>query len=215
LALAVRYLDLESKEPKVVEEVLDLIDVQDGRAETLCNEIDRVFSKHNIPWDNLIAFCADRCTAMMGEKNGLQALIKERHGVDIIVVGCFCHMLATCASHAVSSAWDTTTKTETVEHFLHEVSGYFSHSSNRCHALREFQDFTRTDRRKILRLSATRWLSRLEVVRLILKQWEALKQYFQNELFELENKPNCFEAQKRKLRNLVSHFDVSFFFSIF
>ena len=78
----------------------------------------------NIPLTNIIGFGSDNCSAMMGSKNGFQKLLKDDLP-SVFVMGCVCHSLALCASHAVKLL------PSYLETFLKNLTSYFSRSSKR------------------------------------------------------------------------------------
>jgi hypothetical protein len=205
----VRYLDMTKEEPMVVDEFLDLLEVEDGTPETLANKIDEVFEKNKIPWANVVGFSADRCPeTAVGKKASIEKILKDRHGDDLVVVPSFCHVIYSCMSNAVTSAWDSGEKTGDVESFLREVAFYWIYSGNYSHELVEFQDMSRGKFWKGLRLSETRWLSRFPVVRKFLKLWDDLKAFFTSELETVADRDDD-DCRKAKLRMLLSHYDVS------
>jgi len=64
------------------------------------------------------------------------------------------------------------------ENLIKGVSTYISGSAKRSVILIEFQDFLNLERRKILKLSNTRWLIFQKCVVRFLENWEPLKSYF-------------------------------------
>ena len=83
--------------------------------------------------------------------------------------------LALCASQAVKVL------PPALETFLKNVSSYFLRSSKRIKDFALIQDVTNTENHKIPKLAQTRWLSRGNVIKVILEQWDALLLFFQTE----------------------------------
>lgn len=71
-----------------------------------------------------------------------------------------------------------------VEDLLRNVGSHFSRSYGRQVAFQEFQEFFHVKIHKILSHSVTRWLSVKQCVDRILEQYEPLKAYFTEIVFE-------------------------------
>jgi hypothetical protein len=69
-----------------------------------------------IPFSNIIEF--GNCSAMMGNKSGLQTLLKKDIP-SVFLMGCVCHFFAFCASHAVKML------PSYLESFLKNITFYF------------------------------------------------------------------------------------------
>jgi len=91
----------------------------------------------------------------------------------ILIIKCICHSLHLCCSQACKSL------PRRCEVLAGYIFNFFGQSSKRQSQFIEFQTFCNVKVHKILHPSQTRWLSRLEVVRRILEQWEALRLFLQ------------------------------------
>lgn len=61
-------------------------------AETIFEGLKTIFTKHEIPWENLVSVLMDSCKVMRGEKNGLEALIRKRKAPQLLDIdGDSCH----------------------------------------------------------------------------------------------------------------------------
>lgn len=138
---------------EVEDHFLSLIELKECTGAGIYESIHTFMEKHSIPKRNIIGLAADNCNVMMGDKIGVKAQIK-RDCPNIFILGCSCHSLHLCASHASEKLPNS------VESFLRDVHNYFSKSSQRVEELNEFQDFCSTKNHKILYFSTTRWLSR-------------------------------------------------------
>ena len=111
---------------------------------------------------------------MMGERSGFKKLLK--HNIpSIFIMGCICHSMALCASHAVSVL------PSYLETFLKDVSPYFSRSSKCKRDFMAIQQVVRVVPHKMVKLSQTRWLSREKVISTVIEQYGALILYFEKE----------------------------------
>lgn len=173
LAIVIRYFDLIKLD--VVDALLDTVVVENGSAAGLFNAVQTVFQERNIPFSNVIGFGSDNCSTMLGKKSGFQKLLKDVVPT-VFVLGCVCHSFALCASHAVSVL------PSFLESLLKNLTSYFSRSSKRQNDFAMIQDAVQVVQHRIPKLAQTRWLSRENVISIILEQWEALVLYFQSEL---------------------------------
>ena len=97
LAVVVRYCDAKTK--RVVDSLLDLIEVEDGTGLGLFTAVKKLLNTHAIPLSNIIGFAADNCATMMGTTSGFQAQLKKDIP-HVFVLGCVCHSFALCANAA-------------------------------------------------------------------------------------------------------------------
>ena len=130
--------------------------------------------ERNIPLDNIIGFGSDNYSSMMGANGGFQKLLKD-DVPSVFVMGCVCHSFALCASQAVG-VLPSYLKT-----FLKDITSYFSRSAKRQRDFSLIQEAANTTKHKIPKLAQTRWLSRENVISVILEQYDALVLYFQSE----------------------------------
>ena len=133
--------------------VLGAIEVEDATAAGLYNGTKSLLNHHGIPMNNIIGLAVDNCSTMMGSKNGFQARMKQDIP-GLFVMGCICHSIALCASHASKClpSW--------LENLLSDIGTYFSRSAKRTRELQLIMDALSNPRHTILKLATTRWLSR-------------------------------------------------------
>ena len=94
-----------------------------------------------IPTCNIIGFAADTCNVMMGEHNSVQQKMKTIIP-NIFIMRCICHTAHLCASYASKKL------PRTVEELVRDIYSYFSHSSKRQTAFKQFQDFVEVELHK-------------------------------------------------------------------
>ncbi|KAK3888573.1 hypothetical protein Pcinc_007425 [Petrolisthes cinctipes] len=170
-ALMVRFYD--GHKLKVVDVLLDTVEVEDASASGLYNTVKEVFESRQIPMRNILGFASDNCFTMLGARNGFQAFLKK-DVPSVLVLGCVCHSFALCSSYASNKlpSW--------LESFIKDVCCYFARSSKRQHQFRLIQEVVDSPRHRMVKLSQTRWLSRGRVISIV-EQWDALKLFFQGE----------------------------------
>lgn len=162
---------------KVADWFLGMIPLQDATAKALYESVVSFFVSNHIPYkENMIGFGADGANSMLGARNSLSTLPKNDIP-GLFVMKCICHSFALCASYACA------TLPKDVEDLARDVFSYFSCSPKRIGMLKEFQSFMNVKPHKLLHLSQTRWLSLHMVVSRLLEQWDALKLYFTEAVF--------------------------------
>lgn len=134
--------------------------------------LENIFLK-GVPEKNLVGFGSDGCNMMMGKYNSMKTRFIERFP-GIFIQTCICHSMHLCVSKATKEIPD-------VEQFLRDVYNYLKDSTKRVHALKEFQNYCETEIHNILKLSDTRWLSLLNVVKRFVEQWDSLQLFFTSE----------------------------------
>ena len=100
LTVVARFCD---KTRKVVDSLLDLIEVEDETGFGLFTAVKKLLNTHAIPLSNVIGFATDNCTTMMGTASGFQVQLKKETP-HVFVVGCACYSFALCAN-AASTAY--------------------------------------------------------------------------------------------------------------
>lgn len=182
MCVVVRYYDCNHG--KILSRFWDLIQLFEysqnnysANAHHLFNLVIQSFEKYSIPLDNIVGFGSDGCNTMMGCRNSISSLFREKCP-GITVLKCICHSLHLCASDASKKLPPDTEK------FARAIYNYFKLSSKRQAEFKDFQLFTETEVHKILRPAQTRWLSLVSVVNRILEQWDALRLYFDGKWLE-------------------------------
>lgn len=170
LAVLVRFYS--KTQCKVCDTFLGLLEINDGStASNIYDTLINYLTSVGIKLENMVGFAADNCATMMGHLNGVQSLLRKRIP-NLVVIGCVSHSFNLCASNACLKL------PRRVEDLVRDIYSHFSFSSRRMNNLKEFQVFCDLKPHKILRPSATRWLSLQQVVDRVLEQYNALILYF-------------------------------------
>lgn len=172
LAIAVKYYSETSYSVKT--RFLSMVDVKGETAQDLFDALNGALTKCGLNIKNVIGFAADTTNVMFGETSGIVTKIRDINP-QCLFVKCVCHSIALAASYASKLL------PRSIEQLVKEVYNYFGHSSKRQREFSEFQEFTNTDKHKILRHYDIRWLSFHNCVNRILEQWEPLKLFFQGQ----------------------------------
>jgi len=171
LCILVKYVSSINK--KVVTQLFALLplDATNCSADNLYKTFQNCFSEFQIPLQNIIGMASDNASVMIGSNNSFFTHLK----VDVpqvILLNCICHSAALIASKACKIL------PRFCENLIRSITTYVSGSAKRSAILREFQEFFKIEKNKMLRLAKTKWLVLHQCVVRLLDNWEALKHYF-------------------------------------
>ncbi|XP_014788686.1 uncharacterized protein LOC106882505 [Octopus bimaculoides] len=163
--------------------------------------IERCFTLLDTPFENLIGFASDNASIMMGQKGGVQALLKNKVP-SLFIQGCVCHSMHICASKACSEL------PSHLEELARSIYSFLSNSSKRLQEYEEFREFTQTNPHQLLHVSCTRWLSSKQVVKRILEQWPVLVLSFT--IAAIEDNNNAASNVQNSLTNPITQMYYAF-----
>ncbi|XP_063912692.1 uncharacterized protein LOC135129472 [Zophobas morio] len=132
---------------------------------------------------------------MIGKNHSFFQLL-QNDVPHVILLRCICHSASLVASNAC------TVLPRSSEELLRGIYTYVSGSSKRSAQLQEMQEYFQERKHKILKLSATRWLSHFECVVRILENWNVLEHYFA--IAVLEDKLKSAELILSELKNIYT-----------
>lgn len=90
--------------------------------EKLFDAIDTELRSHDIPWCNVVGFCSDSASVMLGARNSVLSRVQQR-SPNIFSLGCICRLANLCASATLK------TLPVSVDDLLIDVFYYFKHSA--------------------------------------------------------------------------------------
>ncbi|XP_071581188.1 zinc finger BED domain-containing protein 5-like [Temnothorax nylanderi] len=171
MCLLVRYVSPSNK--KITTQLLELLslDARDCSANKIFEIFKKCLEEKHIPIKNIVGMASDNASVMIGRKNSFMSRLKVEVP-NLVTLNCICHSSAIVASKACKKL------PSSCEDLIRGVATYISGSAKRCAILGEFQDFFEIERKKILKLSETRWLCLQKCVVRLLENWEVLKNYF-------------------------------------
>ncbi|XP_022160408.1 uncharacterized protein LOC111026609 [Myzus persicae] len=178
LAILVKYISNN----QIQTHLLDLVpvDANHGTAKGLYMLFSKSLDKLKLSTDNIIGYCADNASVMMGSKESFKVHLLNDNS-NIIVNGCICHSFHLIASSAASCI------PSNIEILLQNISSYFSRSPKRQSVLKELQRYLNESQLKILSPSQTRWLALDKCVERVLSQWRILNDLFRLAYVEEKN----------------------------
>lgn len=174
-AFTVIYYDYETSITKT--QFFDLVEVHGSTANDLYTTLKESLTSNKILLNNFVGFSSDTTNVMVGEYHSVFSLLKEEFP-HIVCVRCSCHMAHLATSKACLKL------PRHVEDLLRNIGSHFNRSALRRQKFKEFQHFFQVEIHKILSPALTRWLSIKECVDRVLEQYEPLKAYLTESVFE-------------------------------
>lgn len=167
---------------KIKTQVLGLkeVDSDHGTAKGLYTLLEDSLTEFNIKAKNVVGYCADNASVMMGPKESVKQYLLNSNP-HLISNGCICHTIHLVAVSAAACL------PEKLDNFLHNICTYFSRSPKRQSILENFQEYMMNEKLKILKPSATRWLALSKCVDRIIEMWDVLTELFRLADFERES----------------------------
>ncbi len=159
---------------------LDLIELEDQSAATICQSLLRCLSCHGFDdiylKNNLICFASDGASVMLGKKSGVASLLAEKYP-NIIRWHCLNHRLEL----AVSSAIKEVTAVNHFQVFFDKLYTLYSRSPKNKHEIDSCAAELGLQLNKIGRIFNVRWVaSSFRTVAAVWKDYPALCKHFQN-----------------------------------
>ena len=172
LSMMVRYYSDEHK--AIVTPLYCLVHIEKGDATTQVEAILEQLEADKLCLDKMIGIGVDGANVNVGVHHSVSSLLKEKNP-SLIVFKCICHSLHLAASKAMECL------PRHLEFMVRETCSWFTCSTKRQEDYRALYAAMCDGEKpnKIGKLSETRWLSRQEVLKKILSQWDALTLHFQ------------------------------------
>lgn len=176
LCIVVRYVDVQRR--KICSSLFDLAPIYDiddltrtPNAENLTKKVLETFREANIPYNNIIEFCSDTASVMVGSKNSVATRLHELI-THLIVIKCACHIEHLCAQDAGKML------PSNCEQFPSTIYNYISCSSARVNNWMAAQKLCGVQPLKILKPYKIRWLTEYFCIKRVLQRWTPLKTFF-------------------------------------
>ena len=98
-----------------------------------------VLSERGIPWSNVIGFCSNSASVMVGRHNSVLSRVLNKQP-DVFGLGCICYLAALCAAAGLK-ALPVLIDNLLIDNLLIDIFYHFKHSSKRVH---EFEEILKT-----------------------------------------------------------------------
>ena len=174
--LCVRIFDINRG--RVCLRFLDMCATSVSTADGIFTKLDETLTKHGLDWSRCVGFSVDNTNVNVGKRNSIMTRVLQINE-SVYFMGCPCHIIHNCASHS-SKAFAKALKFD-VGDLAVDVFFWFDYSTKRKNLLAEFCQFCDIEYRKIIKYMSVRWLNLETVVERLLKQYVALKSYFESE----------------------------------
>ena len=92
--------------------------------QTLFDALATVLSERGIPWSNVIGFCSDSASVMVGRRNSVLSRVLNEQP-DVFSLGCICYLAALCAAAGLKAL------PVSIDNLLIDIFYHFKHSSKR------------------------------------------------------------------------------------
>ncbi|KAK1903321.1 Zinc finger protein 862 [Dissostichus eleginoides] len=151
LDIHVRHLD---KDGYVFNHFLDLVTLEDGKADSVVAAIKSVLQKKELPVDRLYGLGTDGAAVMTGRLNGVAKQLTDSFP-KLVSVACAAHRLAL----ACKDASNAVKYMANFRNHLQELHLFFRNSANRSATLRSAATTLGLNDLKVKEVKDTRWLS--------------------------------------------------------
>ena len=167
---------LNAYRKKIELKFMKLLALQECDAMSIFTSVVKYFEEIQVSMDKLIMFTSDGASVMLGCENGVQAKLKSvvPHLVEF-------HCVAHREALSVSQAYKSVGYFVQIESILRAIYSYFTHSSVRTERLKLVFKVLNKKFIRLQKLFDIRWLSRLEAVRAIVRSYDALVTYFNDQ----------------------------------
>ncbi|CAL1674544.1 unnamed protein product [Lasius platythorax] len=185
LCLMMRYFS-ESKK-KIVTTFYRLIEIKAGTSDAIAEAVLHQLKTDGLKPEKLLGLGVDGASVNVGRHHSVTTILREINP-ELIVITCICHSFH-LAAEATCKALP-----RHLDFMVRETHSWFSHSTKRQLEYAEiYKTLAGILPKKIVQLSNTRWLVRLQAIDTILEQWDALKLHFQ---ITESNKERCYTAHQ-------------------
>jgi len=157
----------------VVTRLLDFYEDSDETAAAITEQILNVIIKNGLSMNMVSSYSADNASVNFGKHDGVYKKLQTVNE-HLLPAGCPAHILHNTAKKACDILHFD------VESLILKVYNSFSISAKRVSTLKEMFDFVDIEWSELLRHVPTRWLSLFPAIDRLLKNWPAVKAYFQS-----------------------------------
>ena len=154
-----------------------LVQVKDGKAETIFNALEQAFREDDIDPSAVFSMSTDGASVMLGSQSGVATLCKAAWNGVMIITHCIAHREAL----AVGDSYAANAEALAFERTLRDILHYYKDSNKRKSHLVSLQQQVGIPELAMLKLHSVRWLSRAGVAKRTLHNWPALVQEFAQE----------------------------------
>lgn len=162
-----------------------LVKLIDCDSVSIVNKIKEFYTKNDIDIKKMVMITSDGASVMLGKKNGVAAILKkELHHL------CEQHCVAHREDLGLDDAWSKVSVIREVETLLRTVYTMFSRSAIKKGKFQELAEISERDVVSFRPLNEVRWLSRHFALEALIRNYDCLKEYCEEQIEEA-NDPIC------------------------
>lgn len=170
MAIAIKYLKDGSPKVSFVKDC----HLSDGKSETIFAELLPVIEEYG-GFKKMVGFSSDGARAMVGAKNGVATMLKEKNE-SLIAINCMNHRLAL----ATKDSFEAQKRFIKLDEILNSTYKYYKYSASRTNSLINAQSLFCSKGTTLKRVGFTRWLSHQKAVNSIRLNYEAILNDLEN-----------------------------------
>ncbi|XP_018402018.1 PREDICTED: uncharacterized protein LOC108779146 [Cyphomyrmex costatus] len=156
-----------------------------GTSDAIVEAILQQLKRDNLKTEKLLGLGVDGASVNVGIHHSVTTILRNINP-DLIVIKCICRSLHLAAEEACKVL------PRHLDFMVRETHTWFSVSSKRqLEYANIFRTLNNNIPKKIVKLSNTRWLVRLQAINAILDQWDELQLHFK---ITASNKERCYTA---------------------
>lgn len=168
MELSIMFRVVENQVP--VEKFLTIVNIPNGKAETIADVIDKELNALNLSYDNLIAFGFDGASNMAGNAGGVRRKLSGKVNKDVLYIHCRAHILLLAAA----SCRNKNKKVKGFFYILKDIYKLFSKSPKKENILHEIQAVINDPILKIPECIEVRWLSHYRIVNAVFRSFNSI-----------------------------------------
>lgn len=165
---------------------------------SITTAIKHFYADNNIDLQKMVMFTSDGASVMLGKHNGVAAQLR-REVPHVLEQHCVAHR----EDLGIDDAWKNESLMKDIETLLRTVYTLFSKSTVKRHELAELAKVTESDVIAFRPLNEVRWLSRYFAVNAIMRNYNVLEEYCQQQVSENNDPINKYCL--KRLRNPQYH----------
>ena len=174
-----------------VEHFMEILPLKKTNAQSIYSVLLDWLKKKDLQCSKLIGMGFDGAATFAGKKSGVQARLKK-HAPHSVFVHCHCHKLQLACVQSANN-------TEGIKHVyttLNTLWKFFHYSPKRCQNLKEIQKVLDIPDLKIVKPSATRWLSHEKCVSTVKKCYGAIVSALEETIYQESHEPEALGISK-------------------
>lgn len=169
---------------------VDILNINDGKADTIVNSLKSTMEKLNIDLNKIVGLGTDGAAVMTGCKGGVGVRLKTAGATHLLQIHCSAHRV----SLALSQAAKNIKQTKDLENTLQQLYHFFDDSPVRESVLRQIFQINEISEIKLKEPKNVRWLSLYEAVSAVIQCFGSIVEALEH-IAEKKNDLNSVKAK--------------------